>query len=674
MQLDLNANELVFSGMGNPKEFGQALRGIKDAKFRQVKDKFYVPLAQFESARYALRDYKGKIDLTPRYRAFAERFVKHNDFVTIEWYPAYCEIKGGPIPFHDIIPKTSYFTKDAKRSRSYETGQWDGHIHLFDAERGRFPSGLLERVILALQVNKVRFEIKRRFSFPEKRYELNPLFPFTPTDDQLKAVEALDKANNGIAKLPTGFGKTSYVAAALIARKGVRSMFLANQRVLINDAKDDFLSAFRNDDVRIGTIGDNEFDPADITVASIQGVIAALTPPTQLELNQIKGEIRLAQFRVNGKSSDDEAKKDLAKVEKKLEKAYAREEKAVKLRKFLKEVELFVVDESQVLGTDMWNTFLHACPAAYRYTLSATDTRTDGGRIQIIAATGERRYESSASEQIEKGRLSEFRGFFKEFNHNLDKDIMKGLDINYHQAYDLFIVHNRKRNEFLCDYLVNWAHEGYSVLGLVTRREHAFVIMELLAERGIPEWMYHYVDGKTAKKERKENIARFRDSQFPILLGTSIFDVGFNAKNASKIVRFNAGGSEVREPQRAGRTVRMREDGSRGESIDILDKNVPFFEAQGFKRMKVLREEFGSDRIVKLPGAIQGDFEVDRLSEVVEGNPDKTSRERGRQVMEELLHSRDLEHSDEPAPDYSEIERDKGLADLFEEMKFDGEY
>lgn len=669
MLLDINKNELIFSGMGNPKEFSNALNGIKDVKFRNFKNKFYVPLVFFESARHALRDYKGKIDFTPRYRAFAERFVDHNDFITINWYPAYCEIEGGPVPFHDIIPQTSYFTKDAKRSKLFETGQWDGYIHLFDTERGKFPAGLLERIVLSLRLNKVRFEIKQHFTYPEPTYKLNPVFPFVPVEDQVAAVEALDKANNGIAKLPTGFGKTSYVAAALIAKKGVRAMFLANQRVLINDAKDDFRAVFAKDDIHIGTIGDGEFDPGDITVASIQGVVAALTPPTQLEMNQFLAEVRLMRLRSEATPDDAEVQKAYKKSLERVEKAKQKEERAILIRDFLKRVDHFIVDESQVLGTDMWNTFLYACPAAYRYTLSATDTRTDGGRIQIIAATGERRFESSASEQIEKGRLSEFRGHFKKFDHKLPRDVLKDLEINYHQAYDLFIVNNEKRNDFLCDYLIKWAHEGYSVLGLVTRREHGFVVMDMLKDKGMDERMFAYVDGKTAKKERRDKIAEFRNSKFPILIGTSIFDVGFNAKNASKIVRFNAGGSEVREPQRAGRTVRVREDGSWGESIDILDINVPFFESQGFKRMKVLKEEFGSQRVDVLEGIIDGEFEVSRLQEVVETIPDKTSREAGQRVIDDLLGNREVQKVDAEPEGLEDILENRDLMSLLDELK-----
>lgn len=671
MLLDLHKNELVFSGIGNQVQFTNSLGAIKGIKYRTNKGKVYIPLTYFEDSRRALKDYSGHINLTTRYEQFAHRFVKPKDGVRIVWEPAICRIEGGPIPFREVIPATSYFNKAAINSQAYKKGVWDGMVHLFDVVKGEFPSGLLERVIGALTRSGTPFTVDQRFSYPKATFALDPVFSFTPTEDQKLAVAALDKANTGIAKLPTGFGKTSYVAAELIARKGVRSMFLANQRVLIYDAKKDFTEVFANEDVSIGIIGDGEFSPGDITVASIQGVVAALTPPTGLEISQASSELDLAKFRLARTPEDTEAAKMVKKFERKLVKMKDKTEKSIAIMKFLKTVDLFIVDESQVLGTDMWNKFLHACPAPYRYTLSATDTRTDGGRIQIVAATGERRFESSASEQIAKGRLSEFMAFYQKFDHGLDKDVMKDLQMDYHQAYNLFIVNNEQRNSYLCDHLMKWASEGNSVLALVTRREHGENVQEMLLSKGMTEDDFKYVDGTSPKKYRNDTIEAFRKGEFPVLIGTSIFDVGFNAKNASKIVRFNAGGSEVREVQRAGRTVRVREDESRGESIDLIDINVPFFEAQGWKRMKLIKEEFGDERVKFLPGIINAPFDVVRLRDIVDEIPAETDRDVGNKVIEEMLRRRSgIEVVD--APDYSEITGDRDLMSLLSELNTEG--
>ena len=671
MQLDLKKNELVFSGMANKTQFTNSLGSIKGIKYREYNNKFYIPLNYFEDARRALRDYKGHISMTTSYETFAYRFVKPKDGVHIKWNPAMCEIKGGPMPFHKVIPKTSYFNKAALNSKAYKNGVWDGNVHLFDVIKGEFPSGLLEGVIQALNEAGTPYTIERTFDYPKPKFKLNPKFEFVPTEDQLLAVAALDKHNNGIAKLPTGFGKTSFVAAELIARKGVRSMFLANQRVLIYDAKKDFESVFANDDVAIGIIGDGEFNPGDITVASIQGVVAALSPPTQLEINQASSELQLAKFRLERNADDPTAIKEHTKIEKKVQKLKEKIEKSVQIKKFLTTVDLFIVDESQVLGTDMWNKFLHACPAPYRYTLSATDIRTDGGRIQIVAATGERRFESSASEQIGKGRLSEFMAFYQKFDHAIPSDVLKEIEMDYHQAYNLFIVNNDERNSFLCDWAVKWKNEGFSIIALVTRREHGERVQEMLLSKGIKESEFAYVDGKSAKKYRNETIEGFRNGEFPILIGTSIFDVGFNAKNASKIVRFNAGGSEVRETQRAGRTVRVRDDGSRGESIDLIDLNVPFFQAQGYKRMKLIKDEFGAERVKILPNTILAPFDVSKLSEVVQAAPKETDRIAGQQVIDDFLKRKDMQENLD-AIDLTELEKDRDLFSMLEEMRIDG--
>lgn len=671
MQLDLFNNELIFKQVRNPSEFARLLERGKDLKFRRSAGNFYVSLEYFEVTRQVLREVKGGMTFSVPYERFAHLFVMNKNPIHIEWHPAECAIKGSGMPWHAIIPATRYFDKAALNSQAYEHGRWDGHRNLFDVVNGKFPSGLVERILAILNEENVPFTIHRSFDYPTPKFILHPIFEFTPTDDQIKAVEALDKANNGIAKLPTGFGKTSYVAAALIARKGVRSMFLANQRVLISDARKDFQSVFRNDNIHIGTIGDGEFDPGDITVASIQGVKAALEPPTQQDVAQVGLDLERAREALRKAVGPDVAKltKEVQRLETRRKKMQFRIERAARIIPYLKSIDLFIVDESQVLGTAMWDKFLHACPAPYRYTLSATDTRGDGGRIQIVAATGERRYESSAAEQIEKGRLAEFQGRFRCFDHGIPKELARELRIDFHQAYEFFIVNNEVRNSHLCDKVIEFAKAGNSVLALVTRLAHAEIIRDMLMAKGMPEWTMEIVHGETPKKAREDRIERYRKGEFPILIGSSIFDVGFNAKNASRMVRFNAGGSEVREPQRAGRTVRKREDNSHGETYDLIDINVPYFENQGWKRWKLLKEEFGAERVKVLPGTIEGHADIVSLREVVAAIPDETDREQGEKIIEQLLAN----ENNDVRPDYDieELEKNPDLKAILEDLRFD---
>jgi superfamily II DNA or RNA helicase len=639
MQLDLVRNELVFSQVQNGKAFADALNRGKGLKYRRFAANFYVSLEYFEVARQVLREFADELRITIRYEKFAHLFVTKPADIQIDWYPSLCTISGRGMPWEVIIPATRYFDKAALNSTAYEKGQWDGHTHLFNAIEGEFPSGLLERIAYILSTRSIPFNIDRKFDYPKPTLDLHPVFEFEPTEDQIKAVHALDKSNFGVAKLPTGFGKTSFVAADLIAKKGVRSLFLANQRVLINDAESDFRSVFRNDNVKIGVIGDGQFNPGDITVASIQGIVAALNKPTLAEITQVGNDMDAAKAALGvAKSPETRAKyeKEVKRLFGKLKTIDSRIARSNEILPFLQSIDLFIVDESQVLGTDMWDRFLRICPAPYRYTLSATPIRGDGGTIQIIGATGDMRFESSASEQISKGRLAEFKGYFMAFDHCIPPELGQQIKIDFHQAYDIFIMNNPLRNEHLCKQVIRYAKEGHSVLALVTRIDHATIIQDMLMDMGMPDWTMAIVTGDTAKGARKEMIENYREGKFPILIGSSIFDVGFNAKNASRMVRFNAGASEVREPQRAGRTVRVREDGSHGETYDILDLNVPYFQSQSWKRWKLLREEFGDHRVTVLPGTVVGEMAISALRDVVGATPDKTDREAGEKIIAQL--------------------------------------
>lgn len=644
MLLDIKNNELLFRKVLDTEAFRDDLKELKDVKVREYKGVFYISLAHVNPVYKMLKEkYPKELSLSIPFEKFENRFIQSKGEVQIDWEPALCTIKGPNIPWNEVIPITSYFDKGAKNSKSYGKS-WSGFNHLFNPIRGTFPSGLLERIIFILSKNQIPFNINQTFTYPKPSLNIQPIFPFIPTQDQIDSVEALFIANNGIAKLPTGFGKTSYVAASLIARKGVPSLFLANKRVLTDDAKNDFDDVFKNSDIKVGMIGDGVFDPGDITIASIQTIAAALKPPTIKERQLVQYQIDLAEQRlqlIKDVEHIKETKKELKKYKNRIKSIDARIQRHKMIIPFLKKILLFIVDEAQVLGTDQWNSFLHACPAPYRYTLSATPTRSDGGGIQIIAATGELRYESSAGEQIEKGRLSEFVGHFRKFDHKVDKELIKQLDIPFHQVYDLFIVHNELRNDHLCNKVLSWAHD-YSVLALVTRKAHGEIINNMLIKKGMKEEDIRYIDGTTSKKERISTIEAFRNSEFPVLIGTSVFDVGFNAKNASKMVRFNGGKSEVLEPQRAGRTVRKRLDDTIGETYDLIDINVPFLESQSWIRLRLLKEEFGENRIKFNREIIDGELNVVGLKELVNEMPVETDRQKGEEIIQRLQYGDDF--------------------------------
>lgn len=620
-EIQIQKSELVLETFLREKDKKTVRIALNEQKvpYKERSNRFYISLSVFGAARDALRQF----GMTQResYKAMMRRFAEQTP-VVIDWYPSYCTVKGG-IPIALFDKSMSYFDETNRQLTSYKKGYIDGVEHLFNAERGTFPSGLLDRAVEILRLQGTPFTVNRQFAIPEPTLKLNPVFDFVPTADQINAVDAMCAQTNGIGKLPTGFGKTSYVACAMIAKHRVKALFLANQRVLIDDAAEDFKRVFRNDSIHVGKIGDGMYDPGDVTVASIQGIIAALTPFTESERQQLESDKGRCETMLAHNPNDSSAKRGMTNVNKRIAAAEKRESRRLDLIRFLKEeVKMFIVDEAQVLGTSTWKTFLDVCPAAYRYGLTATDTRTNGGRIEIIAATGERRYQSSAAEQIEKGRLSEFRAEYLEFDHGMSDEDLKSLKMEYHEAYKYFIVENEERNNLLIDKTLQWAMEGKSILALVTQTDHGNRILAELERRNIPSHLYRFVHGQTSKKQRQDTIAAYRNGEFPILIGTSIFDVGFNAKIASRMVRFNAGASEVREPQRAGRTVRKRDDDSHGEMFDVIDLGCPFFKKQSLDRVRHISKEFGEDRVkiisrhkslVKHPFIVEPVADEDRL-------------------------------------------------------------
>ena len=101
----------------------------------------------------------------------------------------------------------------------------------------------------------------------------------------------------------------------------------------------------------------------------------------------------------------------------------------------------------------------------------------------IFAQTGPLIYETSADEQIRKGRLCELNIECWPFDHKLYNDNDK--DLNYQEVYAECIVNNRERNEFLIERVLEMIEEERQVLALVVQIEHGHILKEMLLEKGL---------------------------------------------------------------------------------------------------------------------------------------------------------------------------------------------
>lgn len=504
------------------------------------------------------------------------------------------------IPHNAIEEATRYFFKPAVNMNSYKNKEWDGYVNLYKKYLHQFPTGLLDRVLKVLDDKNIIYYIEKMYDdSPVKQFDWKPIKLFEPSEDQLEAVEACLKDKRGVVKAATGFGKTAMLARYVTAHYGVPTLFIANKKVLLDDAKQDFLNGIDGlYEADIAQIKDGKF--GDLNLRKKDSYTQQDIEDSLNNKKVIVATIQSLHARLNDKKTK-----------------YA-------LIHWLHDVCKFVmIDESQAINDKQWQDVLNEVRAPYRIALSATPRRTDGGTLLIHAQTGPLIYETTAAEQIEKGRLCELNINYYPFDHKMYND--NDSELIYTEVYNDSIVNNRKRNEFLADRALEMINEDRQVLMLIQFIEHGYILRDLLLEKGLDPGEIQYIYGGTTDKNRTKAITEFRKGEYKVLIGSTVADAGLNIPSIAGVVLCGAGNSDITHIQRIGRGSRTfdyeKEWGfipkfikdSNGEKVtkivDIIDRNVAFFSKQCKNRYYNACDEFGANR-VHIVGADKSVFKI----------------------------------------------------------------
>lgn len=174
---------------------------------------------------------------------------------------------------------------------------------------------------------------------PAKQFEWTVDDGITPDPDQIESIEAAIKGVRGILKCPTGFGKTAVLAKRLTAHYGVPTLFVANKKTLLDDAAKEFregIKGLKYEDViqiKDGWFGDIKLGPST-SAEQVKPLTAPIIVATVQSLH--------------ARLSDERTKPHLVH--------------------WLRNVCKFVmVDESQAVGTKIWDEVLNECYAPTEY-------------------------------------------------------------------------------------------------------------------------------------------------------------------------------------------------------------------------------------------------------------------------------------------------------------------
>jgi superfamily II DNA or RNA helicase len=166
-----------------------------------------------------------------------------------------------------IESEMSYTVEEYSRFRS-TTVEFD--ISLFEREQLRYPTGLYSTLDRILSECGYSFEVVDNRLKPQQNTSLQ-FYSKKLRDYQEQAVEDALRSERGVIKIATGGGKT-VVAAAIVARLNLKTLFVVYSIDLLEQTADEFENMFK---IQVGKIGGGYCDIKQINVCTIQTLHSA---------------------------------------------------------------------------------------------------------------------------------------------------------------------------------------------------------------------------------------------------------------------------------------------------------------------------------------------------------------------------------------------------------------
>lgn len=429
----------------------------------------------------------------------------------------------------------SYFVKGAQFSEAYQAGRWDGRKHLFSAQTRVFPSGLISRVLEVLPTAKV---YDQRLP-PAKRFDdLVWSFEHPLRDYQQSIVEQAVSAQRGTIQCPTGSGKT-VIAMRLAYELGMRTLFVVNTKEAFMDTVAMANRCFVNE--RIGRMGSgHRVWGGFLTIATMSTLIS-----------KTKGQ-------------------------------YENLRQAKQMN-----FDAVIVDEVHHVGADTWYKAVMGLDVFYRYGLTGTAFRTDGGSLLLQATSGKLIGQVTTNELQEQGHLA--KSIVRFIRQREPKEL--DVPIRYPEAYNFGIVKNEFRNRVIQQIVSREATFGKSILVIVEKIEHGEILKMMLDKvvRGVV-----FISGGSS--EREELKRKFASGEIKVVIATRIYNESADIPILQVVINAAGGKSGISVIQRIGRALRIHEDKDKAVIYDFMDMFNMKLELHAAERFRWIKKE-GHDTV-----------------------------------------------------------------------------
>lgn len=382
---------------------------------------------------------------------------------------------------------------------------------------------------------KNRYDFSNQVEYPSlKKIPWKNALSFEPYDYQKYSVEKLLEAKHGAVSLPTGAGKTAIIHL-LVRNSGLKTVIVTPSKSIFLELYESFVHLFG--DKYVGSFGNGKKD--------------------------IKKQITIAI----GKS--------LTSIKSK-----------TKEEDFFKDKEMVIVDESHSWATDDLERVCHGIfsDTPYRFYMSGTQIRNDGGTKILHSIIGPIVYEMSLEDAIKKQYLCPLK-----FNI-----ISVGTSSNSRSTDPLTV----KREHFLrntkigdvistmCNAIVTVKNQ--SCLILVEELEQISYLKDKLT---VPFTYIHGDAGNGCKEsglnkvDLKKELERFNTGEVKVLIGTRSISTGTNIFPTHQVFNWMGGSSEIVTKQGAmGRSTRKLENSKYKDFHQPKPfSNIYDFEVQGQK-------------------------------------------------------------------------------------------
>lgn len=422
-------------------------------------------------------------------------------------------------------------------SPKFKAKIWDGHHHFLKIPSLKFPTGLLFIIIEYLKENNFEYEIideRIRPEWPEIMPNKidNILNGITLRDYQQHAILDAIEAERGIIEASTGSGK-SEIAIGITKLIGLPTIFMVHTKDLLYQTQERFQKRLAT--TQIGIVGDEQFLPHNITIATVQTL--------GLKLKNEPAETK----------------------------------------KFLNSFDILFQDECHHSSAMQHYTLGMYCHRAYyRWGLSATALRRDVlSNMKAMAVTGDTIYTKPTKNLQEEGYLS---GIKIEMMNN-DENIMGN---KWQQIYEDGIVRSLERNSKIVALANNHFKTGKRVMILVRQIAHGEVLQNMLVNKmHTPAIFLH---GKHEAWEREQIKDKFNRAGNFVLIASNIFSEGIDIPEIQVLIIASGGKSEWETIQKVGRGLRKKKTGKPLLLIDFKDSSK-FLKEHSEERFEIYRKE-----------------------------------------------------------------------------------